>query len=138
LPWTGKNEFVSGEAVPDLKRIVPVLKVADMQRAVDFYTDVLGFMVCWRAAGDGDGENCMLQAREADLLLSTGSHLGDNPQFTGTLYFHMAGVRQFFEDIKDKVDIVWPLETMDYGQTEFGIHDRDGYTLAFAEAGAGE
>ena len=22
---------------------------------------------------------------------------------------------------------------MDYGQTEFGIHDCDGYTLAFAE-----
>ena len=25
-------------------------------------------------------------------------------------------------------------ETMDYGQTEFGIKDYDGYTLAFAEA----
>jgi uncharacterized glyoxalase superfamily protein PhnB len=120
--------------MPQFLRVVPVLKVADMQRAVDFYTSVLGFQVGWRAANDGEGENCMLQAGTTDVLLSTGSHLGGEPHFTGTLYFNMEGVREFFERIKDRVEIVWPLETMDYGQTEFGIHDRDGYTLAFAEA----
>jgi hypothetical protein len=45
----------------------------------------------------------------------------------------MKGVRDFFEGIKGMVELVWPLERMDYGQTEFGIHDCDGYTLAFAE-----
>jgi hypothetical protein len=44
----------------EFKTIVPVLKVADLQRAVDFYTSVLGFTVCWHAANDGGGENCML------------------------------------------------------------------------------
>jgi uncharacterized glyoxalase superfamily protein PhnB len=68
-------------------------------------------------------------------LLSTGSHLGGKPQFTGTLYFNMKGVEEFFESIRQKVEIVWPLETMDYGQREFGIRDCDGYILAFAEAG---
>ena len=104
-----------------------------MQRSVAFYTSVLGFTVAWQAANDGGGENCMMQAGAADLLLSTGSHLGDKPQFTGTLYFHMAGVQEFFERIKDQVQIVWPLETMNYGQKEFGIRDCDGYNLAFAE-----
>ena len=46
----------------------------------------------------------------------------------------MSGVQEFFERIKDQVEIVWPLETMEYGQREFGIRDCDGYTLAFAEA----
>jgi uncharacterized glyoxalase superfamily protein PhnB len=105
-----------------------------MQKAVAFCTGILGFTVAWEAANDGGGENCMLQAGAVRLLLSTGSHLGEKPQFTGTLYFHMAGVREFFERIKDQVEIVWPLETMDYGQKEFGIRDGDGYTLAFAEA----
>ena len=122
----------------DFKRIVPVLKVSDMKKSVEFYAGVLGFTVAWRAGNDGGGENCMLQAGTAELLLSTGSHLGDKPQFTGTLYFHMSGVREFFDWVKDKVEIVWPLETMDYSQTEFGIHDGDGYTLAFAEAPEGE
>jgi uncharacterized glyoxalase superfamily protein PhnB len=57
----------------------------------------------------------------------------NKPQFTGALYFNMSGVRQFFEEIKGQVEVVWPLETMDYGQQEFGIRDRDGYVLAFAE-----
>jgi uncharacterized glyoxalase superfamily protein PhnB len=120
--------------MPAFKTIVPVLKVVDMRRAVDFYGSVLGFSVCWQAPNDGEGENCMLKSGPTRLLLSTGAHLGGKPQFTGTLYFSMAGVAEFFEKIKNKVEIVWPLETMDYGQTEFGIRDRDGYTLAFAEA----
>ena len=76
----------------------------------------------------------MLQAGATNLLLSTGSHLGDTPHFTGTLYFNMTGVQEFFERVKGRVQIVWPLETMEYGQQEFGIRDLDGYTLAFAEA----
>ena len=46
----------------------------------------------------------------------------------------MSDVEAFFKSVRDKVDIVWPLETMEYGQREFGIRDPDGYTLAFAEA----
>ena len=121
----------------DFKRIVPVLKVSDMQKSVDFYTGVLGFTVAWRAA-KGGGENCMLQAGAAALLLSTGSHLGGKPQFTGTLYFHMSGVQEFFERVKSRAEVVWPLEAMDYGQKEFGIRDCNGYTLAFAETLKGE
>ena len=117
----------------EFKNIVPVLKVSDMPRAVEFYTNVLGFSVAWRAGNDGGGENAMLQAGATNLLLSTGSHLGDEPQFTGTLYFNLTGVREFFESVKDRVEIVWPLETMEYGQQEFGIRDLDGYMLAFAE-----
>src|SRR5262245_32345245 len=95
---------------------------------------VLGFEVCWRAPNDGAGENCMLSAGAVDLMLSTGSQLGERPQFSGTLYFNMAGVREFYERVQGLVEVIWPLEGMDYGQTEFGIRDRDGYTLAFAQA----
>jgi uncharacterized glyoxalase superfamily protein PhnB len=112
---------------------MPVLRVTDLDRAANFYTDVLGFTVCWRSANDGGGENVMLESGETAVLLSTGTHLGDTPAFTGTLYFHMTGVQEFFERIKDRVEIVWPLENMEYGQKEFGIRDCDGYLLAFAE-----
>ncbi len=33
----------------------------------------------------------MLEGGATNLLLSTGPHLGGNPRFTGTLYFHMDG-----------------------------------------------
>lgn len=112
---------------------MPVLRVADMTKSIGWYTQRLGFELSWRSPGDGDGENAMLQAGETSLMLSTGSHLGAKPAFSGTLYFEMDGVPEFFARIKDHVEIVWPLETMEYGTIEFGIHDPDGYTLAFSQ-----
>src|SRR5262249_17237664 len=105
----------------EFKSILPGLRGAALQRAPDLFSGGLGFTVCWRAANDGGGENCMLAAGATNLLLSTGSHLGDRPRFSGTLYFHMTGVPEFFERVRNQVDVVWPLERMEYGQTEFGI-----------------
>jgi catechol 2,3-dioxygenase-like lactoylglutathione lyase family enzyme len=119
--------------VPQLRKTVPVLRVIDLSRSADFYTRILGFELQWRTPDDGDGEMAMLAAGDVALLLSTGSHLGDIPRFTGTLYFDMQGMTEFYEQIKDQVELIWPLEKMDYGQTEFGLRDPDGYTLAFAE-----
>jgi len=45
----------------------------------------------------------------------------------------MNEIQGFYDRIKDHVEIVWPLESMEYGTLEFGIRDGDGYTLAFAE-----
>jgi hypothetical protein len=42
----------------------------------------------------------------ARLLLSTGSQLGDRPQFTGALYFHMAGLQEFFERVNNQAEVV--------------------------------
>jgi len=114
--------------------LMPVLRVGDMQRAIDWYTGVLGFKLLWRRPDDGGTENCMLREGPLTLMLSTGLHLGGKPSFTGTLYLNMKGVAAFHESIKEKVDILWPLETMEYGTLEFGIRDPDGYTLAFAQA----
>jgi len=116
-----------------LNSIMPVLRVSVMDRAVDWYTRILGFDLIWRATNDGGGENGMLQSGGISLMLSTGSHLGDTPAFTGTLYFETDGVRELYNAVKDAVTVVWPLDTMDYGTLEFGIRDLDGYTLAFSE-----
>jgi catechol 2,3-dioxygenase-like lactoylglutathione lyase family enzyme len=112
---------------------MPVLRVTDLDRSVGFYHDLLGFHVIWRHPHDGGGENCMLESGELSLLLSTGSHLGTPPAFTGTLYFTTIGVSRLYEAVKDHVEVLWPLEEMEYGTLEFGLRDPDGYALAFAE-----
>jgi hypothetical protein len=43
----------------------------------------------------------------------------------------MKGVEEFYARVKDGIEIVWPLESMEY--VEFGVRDLDGYTLGFAE-----
>jgi uncharacterized glyoxalase superfamily protein PhnB len=113
--------------------IMPVLRVTDMQQAIDWYTQTIGLELLWRSPNDGGGENCMLRRDSVTLMLSTGTHLGTTPGFTGTLYFDTEDVRQLYKRIREKVDLVWPLEAMDYGTVEFGVRDRDGYVLAFAE-----
>lgn len=118
----------------DLRGIVPVLRVAEMDRAAGYYTDVLGFSVRWRELADGGGENCMLDAGTVHVLLTTGTHLELPPHFTGTLYFDVTDVRELWERVRGRSEVVWPLEEMDYGSLEFGVRDRDGYTLAFSEA----
>ncbi len=129
----GRNAGVI-KKMPSFDLVVPVLKVTHLQRALEFYMGMLGFNIVWQAANDGGGDNAMLANGPVSLLLSTGEHLGKQPQFSGSLYFNMTGIDGFFEAIKDQVEIVWPIETMDFGQREFGIRDPDGYTLAFAEA----
>lgn len=119
--------------MPELRQVLPVLKVASMARTVAFYTGHLGFTERWRETGDDGAETCLLAAGEVRLLFSTGSYLGGRPAFTGTLYFETAGVDALYEAVRTAVPIAWPLEDMDYGQREFGVRDPDGYLLAFAE-----
>ena len=115
-------------------RVVPVLKVRDLQETIEFYNRQLGFELCWRAPNDGGGDNCMVKRDGISILFSTGSHLGDKPQFSGTLYIDMIGVDAFYAKVKDAVPLVWPLEVMNYGSKEFGVRDPNGYVIAFSEA----
>jgi catechol 2,3-dioxygenase-like lactoylglutathione lyase family enzyme len=113
--------------------IMPVLRVADLQRSIEWYVGVLGLHLDRRWSSDEDGENCFIRAGDLELLLSTGAHLGGPPSFTGTLYFRVVGVDALYEVVRDRPEIVWPLERQEYGTREFGIRDPDGYVLAFAE-----
>jgi uncharacterized glyoxalase superfamily protein PhnB len=115
---------------------MPVLKVNDLQRSIQWYTDVLGFRAQGRSADDDVGEHCFVAAGDVEVLLATGAHLGGAPAFTGTLYFRVVGVDALYAQVKGQADIVWPLERQEYGTREFGIRDPDGYTLAFAESNA--
>jgi uncharacterized glyoxalase superfamily protein PhnB len=112
---------------------MPVLKVNDLNETIDFYTRVFGFRVC-SLYGEGEQKDtCILAWGDVEVLFSTGAHLGGPPRLTGTLYFNLEGVAELFERVKDQVEVVWPLEEMDYGTREFGVRDCNGYTLAFAE-----
>ena len=118
------------------KGIMPVLRVSEMNRSLQFSTGNLGFAVVWRKEGDGGSEDCLLKWGSAELLLSTGSHLGESPKLTGTLYFNGEGVAELFESVRHRVSLVWPLSDMEYGTREFGVHDPDGYVLVFAQESA--
>ena len=66
-------------------------------------------------------------------MFSTGENLGESPVLSGTLYFYPEDVRALWALAQSEAHIEWELQTMDYGTTEFGIRDPNGFVLAFAE-----
>ena len=48
-------------------------------------------------------------------------------------YIRMEGVKEFYESIKDRVEIVLPLRKQPYGDWEFEVKDPNGYILVFSE-----
>jgi len=48
-------------------------------------------------------------------------------------YIRMEGVREFYETVKDQVEIRMPLRQQAYGDWEFEVKDPNGYILVFSE-----
>ena len=48
-------------------------------------------------------------------------------------YIRMQGVKEFYESIKDGVEILRPLQKQPYGDSEFELKDPNGYVLVFSE-----
>jgi uncharacterized glyoxalase superfamily protein PhnB len=48
-------------------------------------------------------------------------------------YIRMKGVTEFYNEIRDKVQILMPLKKQPYGDWEFEVKDPNGYVLVFSE-----
>ena len=48
-------------------------------------------------------------------------------------YIRMKGVKAFYDEIREKVEILMPLKKQPYGDWEFEVKDPNGYVLVFSE-----
>lgn len=111
-----------------LSGLSPTLWTDDLSRSVTFYTKVLGFrcsaqMEGW-AALERDGVEIMLSAPNQHEPYN-------GPRFSGSFYFRCDDVDGWWETLKDKATVVYPIENFDYGMREFAIRDNSGYILQF-------
>lgn len=49
------------------------------------------------------------------------------------VYIRMRGVKQLYDEVKDRVEILQPLRKQPYGYWEFEVKDPNGYVLVFSE-----
>lgn len=123
-----------------MKSLVPNIFTYDMKATIAFY-QILGFTIAMQVPEEGDdlvwanmsngNANMMFQSFE-----SLGEELQDISRSDGgslLLYIDVQGIRDFFEQIKDKVTVLKGLGTTFYGATEFSIKDNNGYVLTFSE-----
>ncbi|KAA0991326.1 VOC family protein [Dyadobacter aurulentus] len=114
--------------------------VKDIRRTIDFY-GLLGFKISMTVPDKGDPIWGMMTNGGITIMIQSLASLGnelpdiDRAKSGGTLIFYIkvTGIRSFYEEIKDKVEIVKTLEKAFYGATEFTIKDIDGFHLTFAE-----
>ncbi len=114
--------------------------VNDINKTVAFYKQ-LGFAITMRVPEQGDLIWTMLTNNNVTIMVQTFESLGnelpdiDRKQLGGALlfYINIKQIRSFFDEIKDKVEVVKGLDKTFYGATEFTIKDVDGYHLTFAE-----
>jgi uncharacterized glyoxalase superfamily protein PhnB len=125
----------------ELQKLTPNLIVADVQRSMDFYRDVLGFTITQTVPDEGpfvfaiaqrDGVEVFFNAPEpagAEYPVLAARDIGG----TLTLFIQLKGIRGAYEQLKSRVTVVMPLEKKWYGPTEFAFTDPDGYVITFAE-----
>ena len=105
-----------------------LLKCHDVNTTKSFYEEILEFNVF-----DSENGTCTVEKEGGAIIFTSEDLWAGYPNCTGTIYFFIEDVDSYYESIKDKAIVKWPLQDMSYGTREFGIKDYDEYTLAFAK-----
>jgi catechol 2,3-dioxygenase-like lactoylglutathione lyase family enzyme len=124
-----------------LQKLSPNLIVADVVRSIAFYRDVLGFTVPATVPDQAPYVFAIVQSGPVEIFLNAPEPaVTEYPAFKGrpiggtlTLFIQVDDVRAAHESLKDRVQIVMPLEAKWYGVTEFAFLDPDGYVITFAQ-----
>lgn len=125
-----------------MESLSPNIFVKDIRATIAFYTQ-LGFKQIMSVPAEGEEGDlvwAMLTNGSVTFMFQTFESLADtlpaiSRQDGGSLLFYirLSGIRTFFENIKDKVNVVHGLQKTFYGATEFSITDNNNYVLTFAE-----
>src|SRR5215469_3765992 len=106
--------------------VTPMLTVTAMEPAIAFYRDVLGF----ECVASAEGWACMASSGTEVMLALPNAHLPfETPVMTGSLYFKTDDVDAWWERLKDKCTVEYPIEDFEYGMREFAVRDSSGYLL---------
>jgi catechol 2,3-dioxygenase-like lactoylglutathione lyase family enzyme len=127
-----------------LKKLTPNLIVGDVSRSIAFYRGVLGFTLVQTVPDDEPFVFAIVKSGDVQIYLNApGPAHEEYPAFKGrpfggtlTLFIEVGNIRASYDQLKERVQVVMPLETKWYGVTEFAFLDPDGYIITFAEPGS--
>jgi catechol 2,3-dioxygenase-like lactoylglutathione lyase family enzyme len=119
-----------------IKQAVPLLRVADVARSIEWYRDILGFVGDPFPAAPPH-ELAILRHGQAELMLRRGSPpVRSKPrQYDWDVYLRREGsrFREMFAGFSARGIVTRRLEQMFYGLAEFEITDPDGYVICLSQ-----
>jgi lactoylglutathione lyase len=126
------------------KKLTPNLLVANVERSLAFYTDVLGFARGTTVPEQSPFVFASVVGGTVEIFLNDrDTGIKEYPAFAGvplgataTMFIEVEGpgsIDALHDRLKSRVPITMPLITQWYGLREFAIADPDGYLITFAE-----
>ncbi len=115
-----------------LQSLTPILWVDDLAATTRYYSNVLGFTV--RSPSEEGGWAPLLRDAAEIMFSIPNTHMPYvKPCPTGSLYYRTTEMDAWWQALKEKATIAYPLEDFEYGMREFAIIDCNGYMLQFGQ-----
>lgn len=115
------------------KSVTPRLRTADLQRAIRFYSERLGFKACvlWP---DDKPTFCILERDGVHVAFHEApNNSAPGKEWAAELYFEVSGVDSLHAALRQTVTIEWGPEVYPYGCRESAFRDPDGYLIILSE-----
>ena len=115
---------------PVFRSVMPSLPVSDIDRAVAFYRDTLGFSLDFR-----NGSNFAIVARDGVQLGLVAVGVSNVPAGLGRCYCKLSsGIDSLYSDYRSRnVSVLHELRDESYGMREFMIADLDRNEINFGQ-----
>ncbi len=126
---------VAARSAAHITGIAPQFLVDDLDRAIAFYRDRLGFELdftyqSFYAGVSRDG--CAIHLKHAAKVAAERVHRKENEHLDA--YIAVSGVRGLFDELRMRgADVIRPLEERPWACVDFHVEDPEGYILCFSE-----
>ena len=114
---------------PRFEAITPRLPVSDVEKALSFYVDQLGFTVGWKWGAPLTHANACRDSVAVDLIASPAGRIG-----TAMAYIQICGIDAYFAELKGRNVELSEIGDRPYGMRDFEVVDPFGNRIAFGES----
>ncbi len=119
-----------GKQAFELQVVFPILTVRDLEEAVSFYRDKLGFALAWSWGTPAVRVGVRLDKVEFQLVCDPSLAPGG----PSVLYCHMSGVEAYHEACRESgLEPAMALGDRPWGARDFRVVDPSGNRIGFAE-----
>ena len=125
----------------ELNSLTPNLMVKNVNETLDFYIDILGFKLLQTVPEQGNFDWGFVQKDSVMIMFQKDDSIREEyPELKNykeggalTLYIKVDELPEWYEQIKDKTNVIKPMNKTFYGANEFAIQDPNGFILTFSD-----
>ena len=118
----------SGVRKPRFEAVTPRVPVQNVDEALTFYRDQLGFDLGWKWGTPVTHANVCRDSISLDLILVPAGRRG-----TAMAYIQVSGVDAYYSELRERGVRLSDLGDREYGMRDFEVVDPNGNWLAFGE-----